>query len=449
MTDDSLDRNTTAELLSSDPILRANNKESKQRSPAENFPPLTLVPEESERQLQALQLVVAPMLERDEKVLAIGEQTITAASKFLLIVTPLTALTVIAVGSPAIISEPVFQIGAALALAFSLRAPTALNGGIRFVLTNKRLLEVCRDDIRWQIKDQIKLTDIVRAQETAKGAALSLVLKNGRRSYRIDNPANVVGLINSLCQVDSTWPALISGSTTAAIFMAAIGGLTALLVSYLAIGHRTMPIDLKLERPAVQLTLPNAKVYLPPSLHKKDGAPLLIAVSMAQASPKENSLLQELCRHGHCAGATISVDGNKDEWYSDFNSQLEIVRRQYPVSDKNIFLYGYGSDGIAAYYLIDEHPDFAGLIVDQAAMTYEREPDIGPLPDNLRKPHKIVFLAAANGQEYRAMKADQATLQSHHWQTKWFDLGLADRQAGTAVYKKALQFLLPKISKRK
>lgn len=158
------------------------------------FPPQNGTTAE-ERSLQSLEYAAGQSLQNGEKMLYLGRSKIELpANTYFLLPVAFGYFCVMAKGS--IVAVAFMTILAAIALV--LMRTKKDNLGISFILTNKRILEVAKEDIRWQITGEIPLTDITLVQAANKGQGIYIKTKGRAKLLRTDNADTIISLIKQL-----------------------------------------------------------------------------------------------------------------------------------------------------------------------------------------------------------------------------------------------------------
>lgn len=391
-----------------------------------------------QRDLQSLELMANQVLESGEKVLALGIVRPKPILKIFLIIPPICLALAAAFDPQSLLSYSIEMTAVFLSMAVWVKLQDK-KCGVRFMLTNRRILEVNKEDVRWKLIEQVNLSDIMSAQTAPNGQGLVVQLKSRYKSYYTDEPQKILALINSIRPRNGQMQALIgSMQQTLAIIIAAV----LLIVGALfAVSVNTLNSAVAPEASLAGKAMQQAQVYIPPGLSKGKKYPLVVALSLDGSSGKQLNTIKSACKANKCIGAAIDVDDSTDGWFDSFKSQLKAIASKEAVDPKNIYIAGYGAAGVGAYYLLDENPHFAGLIVDQAALTYGRDKEAGPLPGSFKHHYKVAFIAKKTDEDYSKMQSDRRILSGLHWSTTWIE-GRGDGQGSAAEYQKALSSLL-------
>lgn len=395
-----------------------------------------------QRDLQSLELVANQAMESGEKVLALGVVRPKPILKIFLVIPPIFIALAAALDPASFVLHFIQMIAVFACTAFWLSRETKACG-VRFMLTNKRILEVNKEDVRWKIIDQVKLVDILSAQSAPNGLSLVVQLKARYKTYRTDDAQKIVGLINSVCPRNAQTQALISSmQAKLAIIMAAViliaGALVAVSISTSnSAVDPSQTTDAGLSSKAIH----KAQIYMPPGLSQGKKYPLIVALSLDSNNVEQLNTIKAACKANKCIGAAIEVDDSSDGWFASFTSQLKAITANQAVDPKNIYIAGYGGAGVGAYYLLEENPHFAGLIIDRAALTYGRDKEAGPVPDGFKHHYKVAFIAQRADENYSKMQSDCRTLSALHWSTTWIE-GTGKGQGSAADYQKAISSML-------
>lgn len=394
-----------------------------------------------QRDLQSLELVANQAMESGEKVLALGVVRPKPILKIFLVILPIFIALAAALDPASFVLYFIQMIAVFACTAFWLSRETRACG-VRFMLTNKRILEVNKEDVRWKIIDQVNLVDILSAQAAPNGQSLVVQLKSRYKTYRTDDAQKIVGLINSVCPRNAQTQALIASmQARLAIIIAAVlliaGALVAVSISTLNSAVDPNTTDAGLSSKAIH----KAQVYLPPGLSNGKKYPLIVALSLDSNNLEQLNTIKAACKANKCIGAAIDVDDSSDGWFASFSSQLKAITAKYAVDPKNIYIAGYGGAGVGAYYLLEENPHFAGLIIDRAALTYGRNKEAGPMPDSFKHHYKVALIAQRTDENYGEMQSDCRTLSALHWSTTWIE-GTGKGQGSAADYQTAISSML-------